>query len=142
MKGEAPATTKGFSADDLDENFVSVTKRDVTRTTPDLAAIRKVKSGEETDEEESDEEEAESAVHDGEEEKQPMDNVLNGNAESLPYTFQVPGSYSELAQLFGTRPLKEKLLIIHRIRVCNHASLASQNKAKMEVRRLGLKLIH
>jgi nucleolar protein 14 len=60
--------------------------------------------------------------------------VSDGNAskEDIPFTFEAPSSYSQFAQWVTNRSWKDRALIIHRIRTCNHVSLKPENKAKMQ----------
>ncbi|XP_067943057.1 nucleolar protein 14-like [Watersipora subatra] len=46
----------------------------------------------------------------------------------IPYTFNVPKSYTELVELLDKYDFVEQNTVIERMRACNHASLASQNK--------------
>ncbi|XP_026924691.2 nucleolar protein 14 isoform X2 [Acinonyx jubatus] len=50
----------------------------------------------------------------------------------LPYTFAAPESYEELKSLLSGKSMEEQLLVVERIKACNHPSLAVGNKAKLE----------
>ncbi|XP_053757726.1 nucleolar protein 14 isoform X3 [Panthera pardus] len=50
----------------------------------------------------------------------------------LPYTFAAPESYEELKSLLSGKSTEEQLLVVERIKTCNHPSLAVGNKAKLE----------
>ncbi|GAB5570998.1 nucleolar protein 14 isoform X1 [Prionailurus iriomotensis] len=50
----------------------------------------------------------------------------------LPYTFAAPESYEELKSLLSGKSMEEQLLVVERIKTCNHPSLAVGNKAKLE----------
>ncbi|XP_039087987.1 nucleolar protein 14 [Hyaena hyaena] len=50
----------------------------------------------------------------------------------LPYTFAAPESYEELRSLLSGKSTEEQLLVLERIKACNHPSLAVGNKAKLE----------
>ncbi|XP_029805228.1 nucleolar protein 14 [Suricata suricatta] len=50
----------------------------------------------------------------------------------LPYTFPAPESYEELKSLLSGKSTEEQLLVVERIKACNHPSLAVGNKAKLE----------
>ncbi|XP_077606669.1 nucleolar protein 14-like isoform X2 [Crocuta crocuta] len=50
----------------------------------------------------------------------------------LPYTFAAPESYEELRSLLSGKSTEEQLLVLERIKACNHPSLAAGNKAKLE----------
>ncbi|XP_038389128.1 nucleolar protein 14 [Canis lupus familiaris] len=50
----------------------------------------------------------------------------------LPYTFAAPESYEELKSLLSGKTMEEQLLVVERIKTCNHPSLAAGNKAKLE----------
>lgn len=62
---------------------------------------------------------------------------VNGTSHELPaelpFTFDVPESHSKLMKWFNHRTLKDKALILHRIKACNHISLNGENKEKMQV---------
>lgn len=45
-----------------------------------------------------------------------------------------PESYEELRSLLSGKSTEEQLLVLERIKACNHPSLAAGNKAKLEVR--------
>ncbi|VFV41719.1 Hypothetical predicted protein [Lynx pardinus] len=50
----------------------------------------------------------------------------------LPSTFAAPESYEELKSLLSGKSMEEQLLVVERIKTCNHPSLAVGNKAKLE----------
>ncbi|NXL13721.1 NOP14 protein, partial [Setophaga kirtlandii] len=50
----------------------------------------------------------------------------------LPYTFAVPESYETFKSLLAGRTIEQQLIILERIKKCNHPSLAVGNKAKLE----------
>lgn len=52
--------------------------------------------------------------------------------ENLPYTFDAPESHADLAKLFCNRDLDQQLIIIDRLRVLYHPSLAVDNKLKLQ----------
>lgn len=55
-------------------------------------------------------------------------------AEStIPYTFDVPGSYTSFVQLLDKYSLKQQNLVIDRMRKCNHPSLSPNNKQHLTV---------
>lgn len=50
----------------------------------------------------------------------------------LPYTFAAPETREELSSLLAGRAAEEQLAVLERIQKCNHPSLATGNKAKLE----------
>ncbi|XP_069488162.1 nucleolar protein 14 [Ambystoma mexicanum] len=50
----------------------------------------------------------------------------------LPYTFAAPESSEELKSLLSGKSAEQQLVVLERIKKCNHPSLAVGNKAKLE----------
>ena len=63
-----------------------------------------------------------------------MSLILNSNRGTC-FVFSIaPESYEELKSLLSGKSTEEQLLVVERIKTCNHPSLAVGNKAKLEVR--------
>ncbi|XP_064601110.1 nucleolar protein 14-like [Liolophura sinensis] len=58
--------------------------------------------------------------------------VMEAARKELPYTFEVPGSYEELVELLQEHSIMDQLVILQRMKQCNHPSLAEGNKQKLE----------
>ncbi|KYQ94018.1 U3 snoRNP protein [Tieghemostelium lacteum] len=76
--------------------------------------------------ENQDEEEVEDNNEDNKKEK------VKKVVEAIPFTFEVPNSIEELEEWMESRILSDRVLILERIRICNHISIKPQNKEKMK----------
>eukprot|EP00005_Dracoamoeba_jomungandri_P000878 CAMPEP_0174251872 /NCGR_PEP_ID=MMETSP0439-20130205/1563_1 /TAXON_ID=0 /ORGANISM="Stereomyxa ramosa, Strain Chinc5" /LENGTH=807 /DNA_ID=CAMNT_0015332309 /DNA_START=23 /DNA_END=2442 /DNA_ORIENTATION=+ len=54
------------------------------------------------------------------------------SVEDIPFTFEMPKNYASFRKLLSQYPSAYLPIIIHRICVCHRASLAPENKAKMQ----------
>ncbi|KAJ8025447.1 Nucleolar protein 14 [Holothuria leucospilota] len=66
------------------------------------------------------------------EKKRKKKEMMKKAKEELPFTFQVPATYTELTDLLYHHPPAKQVTILERMRSCNHPSLAEGNKAKLE----------
>lgn len=55
------------------------------------------------------------------------------DTSEIPFTFGVPEDYSQFLSWIKNRSLKDKALIIHRIKTCNNIKLSSSNREKIQV---------